>query len=49
MWGFGLVLNGLMFIAMVIVVGTSRVRSELVNDFGLDDWKLSITWEWIIK
>ncbi|CAG5124485.1 unnamed protein product [Candidula unifasciata] len=48
-WGFGLVVNGLMFISMVVYVGAAKFRAVLVNDFGLDDWKLSKTWEWVIK
>jgi len=48
-WGFGLVINGLMFIGMVTYFGTGRFRQELVNDFGLEDWRLAKTWEWVIK
>ncbi|KAJ8321587.1 hypothetical protein KUTeg_000058 [Tegillarca granosa] len=37
-WGFALLLNGLMLQIMVISYGTSRFRAQVYNDYSLDDW-----------
>ncbi|XP_071100229.1 uncharacterized sodium-dependent transporter YocR-like [Haliotis cracherodii] len=48
-WGFALVINGLMLQAMVIIYGVKRFRTEVVNNFGVGDWKLPCVWDWIVK
>ncbi|XP_076456354.1 putative sodium-dependent transporter YocR [Babylonia areolata] len=48
-WGFALVISGLMLQGMVISYGVSSFRSMVVNDFGLDDWKLPKVWEYLVK
>ena len=48
-WGFGLVVNGMMFLVLVVRVGTSVYRVDMINTFGYDDWKLAKTWEYVIK
>ncbi|KAL5015281.1 hypothetical protein ScPMuIL_009551 [Solemya velum] len=47
-WGFALLVNGLMLQAMVIKFGVSRFRKEVINDFSLDDWKLPKFWNFFI-
>lgn len=48
-WGFALVINGMMLQAMVIFYGTENFRKNLFNRFSLDDWKLPRIWGWMIK
>ncbi|KAH9498562.1 hypothetical protein Btru_007378, partial [Bulinus truncatus] len=48
-WSFGLIINGLMLITLVLVVGTNTFRQRIVNAFGSDDWKLTKAWVLIIK
>ncbi|KAK7091645.1 uncharacterized sodium-dependent transporter YocR-like [Littorina saxatilis] len=48
-WGFALVISGLMLQAMVIYYGVSNFRAIVVNDFGIDDWKLPRVWEYLVK
>ena len=48
-WGFALVVSGLMLQAMVISSGISTFRTVAVNDYGIDDWKLPKVWEYAIK
>ncbi|CAC5414744.1 unnamed protein product [Mytilus coruscus] len=48
-WGFALVINGMMLQAMVIFYGTENFRKNLFNRFSLDDWKLPRVWGWMIK
>lgn len=48
-WGFALLVSGLMLQAMVITYGVSAFRAIAVNDFGIDDWKLPKVWEYVIK
>ncbi|KAL8558241.1 hypothetical protein ACOMHN_040939 [Nucella lapillus] len=48
-WGFALVISGVMLQAMVIYYGVSSFRSIVFNDFSLDDWKLPKVWEYLVK
>ena len=48
-WGFALVLTGLTLQAVVIRYGVTTFRATVVNDFGIDDWKLPKVWEYAIK
>ncbi|XP_067667839.1 uncharacterized sodium-dependent transporter YocR-like [Haliotis asinina] len=48
-WGFALVINGLMLQVMVIVYGVKKFRQEVVNNFGVGDWKLPCLWDWIVR
>eukprot|EP00118_Oscarella_pearsei_P003315 m.13866 g.13866 ORF g.13866 m.13866 type:complete len:554 (+) comp25278_c0_seq1:1702-3363(+) len=44
-WSFGLIPSGLIFCFLVAYYGIERFRNGLVNDFGLDDWKLRKIWK----
>ena len=48
-WGFALVLTGLTLQAVVIRYGVTTFRAIVVNDFGIDDWKLPKVWDYAIK
>ncbi|XP_077989847.1 putative sodium-dependent transporter HI_0736 [Glandiceps talaboti] len=48
-WSYGLIISGLLLQYLVISYGTSKYRSELVNDYGTNDWYLPKAWEWFIK
>nr|KAG5701508.1 hypothetical protein BaRGS_000904 [Batillaria attramentaria] len=48
-WGFALVISGMMLQGMVIYYGVSNFRTIVVNDYGLNDWKLPKIWEYVIK
>ena len=48
-WGFGLLISGLVFQYLVVKYGSAKFRRELYNDYSTDDWHLPIIWEWIIK
>ncbi|XP_053383135.1 uncharacterized sodium-dependent transporter YhdH-like [Mercenaria mercenaria] len=48
-WGFALVINGLMLLYMAMRFGVSKFRDEVVNKYSENDWKLSILWEIIIR
>ncbi|TGZ75212.1 hypothetical protein CRM22_000507 [Opisthorchis felineus] len=48
-WGFALMLSGLAMAALILVYGPLRYRKVVVNDFGIDDWKLSIVWVFMIS
>ncbi|XP_072041120.1 uncharacterized sodium-dependent transporter YhdH-like [Amphiura filiformis] len=47
-WGFALLISGLVFQYMVIRYGPTRFRMQLYNDYSIDDWTLPKVWEWII-
>nr|XP_006822837.1 PREDICTED: uncharacterized protein LOC102807588 [Saccoglossus kowalevskii] len=48
-WGFALIISGLVFQYLVIRYGTTQFRSKLINDYSTDDWYLPKIWEWIVK
>lgn len=48
-WAFGQVLAGVVLISLPIRYGASKFRDELVNQFGLEDWKLPRIWDFIIN
>ncbi|KAM7533507.1 hypothetical protein Aperf_G00000127840 [Anoplocephala perfoliata] len=39
-WGFGLIVSGLCYCILVISYNPFRFRKFIVNDFGINDWKL---------
>ncbi|VDP97402.1 unnamed protein product [Trichobilharzia regenti] len=43
-WGYGLVVSGFLFCLLVIIYGPNRYRHVLINDFGINDCKLSVLW-----
>ncbi|XP_013385476.1 sodium-dependent dopamine transporter-like [Lingula anatina] len=47
-WGFALVINGLMFQSLVIMYGANRYRQNIFNNFSIDDWYLPKIWQWIV-
>ncbi|GFR67940.1 sodium-dependent transporter [Elysia marginata] len=48
-WGFALIINGLLLLYLVWHVGAEVYREELINLYGSDDWHLALTWNWVIK
>ncbi|KAJ7361899.1 hypothetical protein OS493_014545 [Desmophyllum pertusum] len=48
-WAFGQILAGVITISLPIRYGASKFRDDLVNQFGLDDWKLPRIWDYIIN
>jgi len=48
-WAFGQVLAGVVLISLPIRYGASKFRDELVNQFGLDDWKLPRIWDFLVN
>ncbi|XP_041361795.1 uncharacterized sodium-dependent transporter YocR-like [Gigantopelta aegis] len=48
-WGFALVINGMMFLCMVIVFGAEKFRRDVINSYSVDDWTLPPVWKWIVK
>ncbi|KAK6187054.1 hypothetical protein SNE40_006302 [Patella caerulea] len=47
-WGFALVVNGIMLQIMVISYGVNQFRQTIINEYSLDDWKLPRLWGWIV-
>lgn len=47
-WGFGLLIAGLMFLYLVIRVGPSTFRRKMFNEYSLNDWHLYAIWDWIV-
>ncbi|PAA64796.1 hypothetical protein BOX15_Mlig022340g3 [Macrostomum lignano] len=41
-WGFALMLSGIMFQLLVIKYGVRKFQQEVVNDYGEKDWRLTI-------
>lgn len=48
-WAFGQVLAGVVSISLPILYGVTKFREDLVNQFGLDDWKLPKIWDYIVN
>lgn len=48
-WGFALVINGIMLMYMVLRFGIRRFRSDVVNNYSDNDWTLTLAWEVIIR
>lgn len=48
-WGFGLLISGLMFLYLVIRFGVRNYRETLYNNFSVHDWRLGLGWEYLIK
>ncbi|CAH8558602.1 unnamed protein product [Dicrocoelium dendriticum] len=48
-WGFALMLSGLAMATLVLVYGPLRYRKVIINDFGIDDWKLPVIWVGMIS
>ncbi|CAH3171060.1 unnamed protein product [Porites lobata] len=48
-WAFGQVLAGVVTISLPIRYGASKFRNEIVNQFGLEDWKLPKIWVYVIN
>lgn len=48
-WGFALVINGLMLLLMAMRFGVRKFRNTVVNNYSENDWKLSIFWEITIR
>ncbi|XP_030843277.1 uncharacterized protein LOC755109 [Strongylocentrotus purpuratus] len=47
-WGFGLLIAGLMFLYLVIRVGPSTFRRKMFNEYSLNDWHLYAFWDWLV-
>ncbi|VDD74022.1 unnamed protein product [Mesocestoides corti] len=43
-WGFALMISGLFYCSIVIYYNPIKYRKVIVNDFGLNDWKLPLIW-----
>ncbi|CAH8445374.1 unnamed protein product [Schistosoma mattheei] len=48
-WGFALMLSGLSMAGLIIIYGPMKYRKVIVNDFGIDDWKLPVVWVFMIS
>ncbi|XP_060592093.1 uncharacterized sodium-dependent transporter YocR-like [Ruditapes philippinarum] len=48
-WGFALVINGMMMLYMAMRFGIRKFRDVIVNNYSENDWKLTIFWEVIIR
>eukprot|EP00118_Oscarella_pearsei_P003316 m.13872 g.13872 ORF g.13872 m.13872 type:complete len:549 (+) comp25278_c0_seq2:3519-5165(+) len=48
-WGFALIVSGLLLIFMVAYYGADKFRQVLVNEYGLEDWKLRKIWAIVIS
>ncbi|RTG91145.1 uncharacterized protein DC041_0006213, partial [Schistosoma bovis] len=48
-WGFALMLSGLSMAGLIIIYGPMKYRRVIVNDFGIDDWKLPVVWVFMIS
>ncbi|GFO06964.1 sodium dependent neurotransmitter transporter [Plakobranchus ocellatus] len=48
-WGFALVINGLLLLYLVWHVGALVYREEFINEYGTDDWHLAVTWDWVVR
>ncbi|KAH8853654.1 sodium-dependent transporter [Schistosoma japonicum] len=48
-WGFALMLSGLAMAGLILIYGPMKYRRIIVNDFGIDDWKLPIAWVFMIS
>ncbi|XP_041481686.1 uncharacterized sodium-dependent transporter HI_0736-like isoform X2 [Lytechinus variegatus] len=47
-WGFGLLIAGLMFLYLVIRVGPSIFRRKMFNEYSVNDWHLYAPWDWMV-
>ena len=47
-WGFALMISGVMMQLLVMVYGGLKFRRVVVNKFGIGDWKLPIVWVFIV-
>ncbi|BHF72073.1 hypothetical protein SprV_0401513600 [Sparganum proliferum] len=43
-WGFALLISGVLFCLLVIVYGANKFRQKIVNEFGYHDWHLPRVW-----
>ncbi|XP_033119993.1 uncharacterized sodium-dependent transporter HI_0736-like isoform X2 [Anneissia japonica] len=48
-WGFALIISGTMFLYMIYSYGVKKFRDDMFNTYSIDDWKLPVLWEWIVK
>lgn len=48
-WGFALLISGLMLLYLVIRYGVRNYRQTLYNNYSTDDWHLGILWQLLIK
>ncbi|XP_070534588.1 uncharacterized sodium-dependent transporter YhdH-like [Ptychodera flava] len=49
-WGYALLISGLLLQYLVIRYGTAKFRSSMVNDYTTtSDWYLPKLWEWVVK
>ncbi|XP_077989850.1 putative sodium-dependent transporter YhdH [Glandiceps talaboti] len=48
-WGFALLVSGVLFQYLVIRYGATTFRAKLINDYSISDWYLPKLWEWIVK
>ncbi|KAL4217803.1 hypothetical protein ACF0H5_022542 [Mactra antiquata] len=48
-WGFALIVSGLLLMYMVFRFGVRSFRHTVVNNYSENDWKLTYVWEIIIK
>lgn len=42
-------LSGLSMAGLIIIYGPMKYRRVIVNDFGIDDWKLPVVWVFMIR
>ncbi|VDL96564.1 unnamed protein product [Schistocephalus solidus] len=43
-WGFALLISGVLFCLLVIIYGANKFRQKIVNEFGHQDWHLPRIW-----
>ncbi|KAL5970317.1 hypothetical protein TSMEX_001936 [Taenia solium] len=47
-WGFGLIVSGLCYCALVVWYNPIRYLRVIINDFAISDWRLPFIWIFII-
>nr|CAH8828525.1 unnamed protein product [Trichobilharzia regenti] len=47
-WGFGLLVSGILMATLVIKYGPMKYRRHIVNEFGIGDWNLPKVWVFFI-
>ncbi|VDK37142.1 unnamed protein product [Taenia asiatica] len=47
-WGFGLIVSGLCYCALVVWYNPMRYLRVIINDFAINDWRLPFIWIFII-
>ncbi|BHF72074.1 hypothetical protein SprV_0401513700 [Sparganum proliferum] len=47
-WGFALIISGLLYCVLPMYYGTERYRRKIVNEFGIGDWYLYPIWTFLV-